>query len=128
MWILLLRNWKLVGIGLVILACALYVGALKVQMQYMTARISRLEDENARRSAHAAELQALIETQNGYISAWKAAGVENAKLRQAAEKRAAQIASQAAVLPLPTPPHTNAEKCLERDSWLRSELNSLLWR
>lgn len=127
MWLLLIKHWRLAGFGLLVLAFGLYVGALKLQMHSMSSRIDQLEAEIGKQSVALAERDALLDVQNRAVEGWKAAGIENAKLRQAAEKRAAALARTASETAVPVPPQSDPA-CLERDSWLRSELDSLLWR
>lgn len=126
MWLLLIKHWRLAGFGLLVLAFGLYVGYLKLQITAISSDLKAARGEIGALSVRVAEKNALLETQNGYIQAWREAGIENAKLRQAAEKRATALARTASETVVPVPPQSDPA-CLERDSWLRSELNSLLW-
>ncbi len=119
MWFLLLKNWKLALGGILILAALSYVGVLKLQLNVA----HRTVETQAQKIA---ELTASTALQNQMVEGWKAAALKQDELRKAAEVRARSLALKASNLPLPVPPP--AANCQERDSWLRDELNLLLWR
>lgn len=125
----LLRNWRLAGFGLLVLAFGLYVGYLKLQITAISADLKAARGEIGALSVRVAEKNALLETQNGYIQAWQASALKNAELREAAQVRANRLAASAAEVAIPVPPREQNPECLDshRQAWLRSQLNELLW-
>ncbi len=120
MWLLLLRNWKLALAGVLVLVALAYVASLKLQLTIVQRALQQ-------RTQEVAEARAATALQNQFVETWKQAAVKQQELRAQAEARAATLAKKAASLPIPNPPAPQPA-CHERDSWLRSELNLLLWR
>lgn len=120
MILLLLKNWKLALGGVLILAALSYVGILKLQLGVAHRTVEK-------QATQIAELTASTALQNQMVEGWKQAALKQDELRRKAEERATNLAKAAAAIPVPSAPPQKTE-CSERDSWLRDELNLLLWR
>lgn len=123
----LTKDLKLIFISVAVLLLTGYISTLRAEVQSMRSEIAVRDKTIASVNVALQERDALITTQNGYVSAWKAAALKQTELSRLAQQRSNALAAQAARASIPQAPQQVAA-CQERDSWLRSELNSLLWR
>lgn len=126
MWLSLLFNkwtWLLLILGGLVLT----IGVQRVELRHKDSKISALETTIGEFRASVAERDALITTQNGYVEAWKAAGIENSKRAEAAENRAKSLVLTARANSQRMLQEQIPQTCEGSIQWLRDTAPSLSW-
>lgn len=117
-------TWLLLILGGLVLT----IGVQRVEIRHKNSVIEEKDTTIGAFRASVAERDALITTQNGYVEAWKAAGIENAKRLQSAQSRAQALQAQtnqrvSAILSASIPDHS----CEGSVKWLIDTAPSLSW-